>query len=108
MENFSFNRPINLSEEAKWLLTVTSFEATDSVFNITNKNNSFLTIILVCWRISNYLEDNFIDKLKSLLKLIFQKDIELHVAQITKTGNKEKMEIRNKNQQFLILLKEKT
>ena len=89
MENFSFNRPLNLSKEAKWLVTVTIFEATDPVFNITNKNNSFSIVILGRWRISNCLEDKFIDKLKNLLKFIFQKDIELHVAQITRRGNKK-------------------
>ena len=34
METFSFSPPINLVEEAKWLIAVTSFEATNSVFNI--------------------------------------------------------------------------
>ena len=38
---FSFSPPINLSEEGKWFLAVTSFETTNSVFNITEKNNSF-------------------------------------------------------------------
>ena len=42
MENFSFNPPINLAEEREWLIAVTFFEATNSVFNITNENNSFL------------------------------------------------------------------
>ena len=32
MQNFSFNPSINLSEEGKWLLAVTSFECTNSVF----------------------------------------------------------------------------
>ena len=41
METFSFNPPIYLFEEGKWLLAVTSFETTNSVFNITDKNNSF-------------------------------------------------------------------
>ena len=41
METFSFNPPINLSEEGKWLLAVTSFEPTISKFDITNENNSF-------------------------------------------------------------------
>ena len=41
METFSFNPPKNLSEEGKWLLAVTSSEATNSVFNITNENYSF-------------------------------------------------------------------
>ena len=38
-QKFSFNPPINLIEEGKWLLGVTSLECTNSVFNITNENN---------------------------------------------------------------------
>ena len=41
MESFSFSSPINLVEEGKWLLAVSSFECTNSVFNITNENKSF-------------------------------------------------------------------
>ena len=41
MQTFSFNPPINLVEEGKWLLALTSFETTNSVLNITNENNSF-------------------------------------------------------------------
>ena len=41
MQTFSFNPPITLVEGGKWLLGVTSFEATNSVFNITNENKSF-------------------------------------------------------------------
>ena len=44
MEKFSLTPPINLSEEAKWLQGVTSFECTTSVFNITDGNNSFSVI----------------------------------------------------------------
>ena len=40
-QTFSFNQPINLIEEDKWLLAVSSLECTNSVFNITNENNSF-------------------------------------------------------------------
>ena len=40
-ETFSFNPPINLVEEGKWLLAVTSFEVRNSVFNITSENKSF-------------------------------------------------------------------
>ena len=35
MQIFSFNSPIFLVAERKWLLAVTSFETTNSVFNIT-------------------------------------------------------------------------
>ena len=41
MQTFSFSPSLNLVEEDKWLLAVTSCEATNSVFNITNVNNSF-------------------------------------------------------------------
>ena len=45
MQTISFNPPINLIEEDKWLLAVSSFECTNSVFNITDENNSFSIII---------------------------------------------------------------
>ena len=45
MQNFLFNRSINLSEEGKWLLAVRSLESTTSVFDITDENNSISNII---------------------------------------------------------------
>ena len=45
MQTFSFNPPINLFEESKWLLAVSSFECTSSVLKITNENNSFSILI---------------------------------------------------------------
>ena len=45
MQTFSFDSPINLVEEGEWLLAVSSFECTNSVFNNTNENNSFSIII---------------------------------------------------------------
>ena len=41
MQTLSFSLPIILVKEGKWLLGVTSFECTNSVFNITDENNSF-------------------------------------------------------------------
>ena len=41
METFSFNPPIDLSEEGNCLLAVTTFEATNSVFDMTNENETF-------------------------------------------------------------------
>ena len=38
-ETFSFSPPINLVEEENCFLSVASFEAKISVFNITDKNN---------------------------------------------------------------------
>ena len=43
METFSFNRPMNVSKEGKWLLAVTSFGATNSVFIIIDETISFST-----------------------------------------------------------------
>ena len=40
MQTFSFSHPIILIEEDNWLLAVKSFDCTNSVFNITDENNS--------------------------------------------------------------------
>ena len=40
MQTFSISPPINLVAEEKWLLGVTSSEATNSVLNETSENNS--------------------------------------------------------------------
>ena len=41
VETFSFIPPMNLSEVRKWLLALTSFEATNSVFSIKYENERF-------------------------------------------------------------------
>ena len=41
MQTFSFFPPKKISELGKWLLAVTSFEATNSVLNVTHENYSF-------------------------------------------------------------------
>ena len=88
-QTFSFNPPINLVEEGKWLLAVSSFECTNSVFNITNENNSFSIII------PGHYETEFarqiIDNLNKLLEL---KSLELHVEEVKKRGNKIKIAIK--------------
>ena len=76
METFSISPPINLSEEGRWLLGVTSFAATNSVFKIT-----FSFSIPGRWRTPVYLPEGIIDKLKNLLKLTSEKDIDLHVKE---------------------------
>ena len=50
METFSYNPSMNLSKESKWLLTLTSFAATGSVFNINDENDSFLITIRGHWQ----------------------------------------------------------
>ena len=49
METFTFSPTVNLSEERKWLLAVTSFEAINSVFNITDESNSFSITTVGPW-----------------------------------------------------------
>ena len=79
---FSFNPPINLVEEDKWLLAVSSFECTNSVFNITDENNSFS--IIIPGHYQRVSDENTIDDLNKLLEL---KSLELHVDEVKKRGN---------------------
>ena len=76
-QTFSFNPPINLVEEGKWLLGVTSFECTNSVFNIFNENNSFS--IIIPGHYQNKSDGKTIDDLKNFLEL---KSLELHVEEV--------------------------
>ena len=78
-QTFSFNPPINLVEEGKWLIAVSSFECTNSVFNITNENNSFSIIIPGHYK--NQSDEKTIDELNKLLEL---KSLELHVEEVKK------------------------
>ena len=87
MQTFSFNPPLKLVEEGKWLLAVTFFDANNSVFHITDEDNSFSIIIPGSWRIPNYLEDNVFDELKNLVKLKSENNNELHVQEVRKRGN---------------------
>ena len=86
MQTFSFNPPINLLEEGKWLLAVSSFECTNSVFNINNENNSFSIII------PGHYKTEFAEKvINDLNKLYELKSLELHVEEVRKRGNKIKI-----------------
>ena len=83
MQTFSFNPPINTLEEGKWLLGVSSFECTNSVFNITNDNSSFSIII------PDHYQTEFAEKMIiDLSKLLELKSLELHVEEVRKRGNK--------------------
>ena len=86
MQSFSFNPPINLVEEGKWLLGVSSFECTNSVFNITNKNSYFSIIVPGHWESKS--AEKTIDELNKLLEL---RSLELHVKEVRKRGNKIKI-----------------
>ena len=82
MQTFSFKPPINLVEEGKWLLAVSSFECTNSIFNITNENNSFSIIIPGHYETES--AEKTIDELKKLLELRSENGIDLHVEQVRK------------------------
>ena len=80
MEIFSFSPPINQVEEGKWLLAVTSFEATNSVFNITDEDNCFSITLLGHW--NSKTAEKTIDELLNLIELRSQNGIENHVGQV--------------------------
>ena len=86
MEIILFNPPINLVEEGKWLLGVTLFDCTNSVYNITNENNSFSIIIPGHYRTVS--AEKTIDKLNKTLEL---RSLELQVKEVRKRGNKLKI-----------------
>ena len=79
---FSFNPPKKLVEEGKWLMAVSSLECTNSVFNITNENNSFSITIPGHWETKS--DEKTINELNKLLELRSQNGIELHVEQVRK------------------------
>ena len=87
MQTFSFNPPINLVEEGKWLMALSSFECTNSVFNITNESNSFS--IIIPGHYQNKSDEKAIDELNRLLEL---RTLELHVNEVRKRGNIIKIE----------------
>ena len=84
MQSFSFNPPINLLEESKWLMAVSLFDCTNSVYNTTNENNSFSVIIPGHWETKS--AEKTINELNKLLELRSQNGIELHVEQVRKKG----------------------
>ena len=86
MQTFSFNPPINLLEDGKWLLVVSSFECTISVYNITNENNSFSIVIPGYYQTES--AEKTIDELNKILEL---RSLELHVKEVRKRGNKIKL-----------------
>ena len=86
MQTFSFNPPINLVEEGKWLLAVSSFECTNSVFIITKENTSFSIII------PGHYKTEFAEKVINDLNIFYElKSLELHVEEVRKRGNKIKI-----------------
>ena len=86
MQNFSFSPPINLVEEGKWLLRVFSFECKNSVFNITDENDSFSINIPGHYQTES--AEKTIDARNKILEL---RSLELHVKEVRKRGNKIKI-----------------
>ena len=89
LQTFSFNPPINLVEEGKWFLAVSSFECTNSVFNITSENNSFSVTMPGHWETKS--DERTVNELNKLLKLKSENSIELHVKEVRKRGNEIKI-----------------
>ena len=87
MQKFSFAPPLNLIEEGKWLLGVTSFECSNSVFSKTNENNSFLITIPGHWQ--NGSDEKTIDELNKLLEIM---SLEMHLKRGKKRRNQFKKE----------------
>ena len=81
-KTFSFNPPLNVVEEGEWLLGVTSFECTNSVFDIANENSSFSFTIHSHWNSKS--AEKSIDELNKLLELRSENDFDLHVEQVKK------------------------
>ena len=78
-QTFAFNPSINLVEEDKWLLAVSSFECKNSVFNLTDENNSFS--IIIPGHYQNKSDEKTTNDLNKLLEL---KSLELHVDEVKK------------------------
>ena len=83
MQTFSFNPTSNILEEDKWLFAVSSFECTNSVFNITDDNNSFSIIIPGHWETE--FAEKIINEVNRLLEL---RSLDLNVNEVRKRGNK--------------------
>ena len=85
-QTFSFNPPLSLIEEGKWLMAVSLFDCTNYVFNITNENNSFSIIIP-----GHYETESAEKTIEELNKLLELASLELHVEEVKKRGTKIKI-----------------
>ena len=85
-QTFSINPPINLFEKGKGLLAVSLFDCTNSVFNITDENDSFSINIPDHWE-TEFDRKRFA-KIDELIEL---RSLELHVEEVRKRGNKIKL-----------------
>ena len=67
------------------MLAITSFEATNSVYNITDENNSFSIITPGHWSSQN--SEEIVDERNNLLDLRSKNDLDLHIKEVNKRGN---------------------
>ena len=86
MQTFSFNPPIILVEGRKWLQAVTLFDCTNSVFNITDGNNSLSVIVPGHYQTEP--DEKIIQELNKFIDLKSQNKIDLHVREVKKRGYK--------------------
>ena len=84
IDTFSFSPHLNLVEECIWFLAVTSLQTTNSVFNITDENNSFSVSTPGHWAPEN--GEELINVLNKKLELKPENHIELHVKEVEKGG----------------------
>ena len=103
VEFFSFSPPINLVEECNWLLALTSFEATTSVFIIGDENDSFSIITPGHW--NSKCAHKTIYEINKILKFTYHNDIKLHVDEVRKRGNQTEKETGNINYVIWMLKK---
>ena len=88
-KTFSFNPSLNLLEEGKWLLGVSLFDCTNSVFHITNEKISFSIITP-----GHYQNKSDEETIAYLNKLIELKSLESHVEVVRIKGNKIKIGVK--------------
>ena len=82
----SFNPPMNLLEQGNCLLGLSSLDCTNSVFSISDENNSFSINIPGHWEIEFHRKT--FAKIDELIQL---RSLELHVKEARKRGNKVKI-----------------
>ena len=94
-EYFSFDIPLELPE--KWMMGVTSLEVYNTVYNITENNNSFL--ILLDADLSSAIKIDAITKLfgKQILSPTPENEfLKLKAAQLSKSDHENLIEILNR------------
>ena len=84
MESFSFNPPINLVDEGKYVLAVMSFEA-KKCFNKIEENNTFSNTTPGYWLPLGCV--GTVRWLNKLSQLLSQNGIELHKEEVRESGN---------------------